>query len=163
VAQRLSRIIAALHLAKLVCEAVGLPQPQCDPLQYACDCASQGGAEADLPADALRAVFSIAASRPTSFYGRHETTELDVPKVPSQGWLGVWLKGQHWQHIDLRTDVVRRILKTEGFDKGILDRWLERGWLQPAPSMGKRAKVRLDGAIINVYRISRAAIDEVIG
>jgi hypothetical protein len=163
VAQRLSRIIAALHLAKLVCESVGLPEPRCAPLRYAYDCAMLGGTEADLPADALRAVFSVAASRPTSFYGRHETTELDVPKVPAQGWMGVWLKGEHWQHIDLRTDVVRRILKAEGFDRGIPDRWLERGWLQPAAGMGKRAKVRLDGAAVNVYRFSRAAIDEVVG
>ena len=136
---------------------------QCNPLEYACECATRGGFEADLPADALRAIFSVAASRPTSFFGRHETTQDGVPKVPSQGWLGVWFQGQHWQHIDLRTDIVRRILKDEGFDRGVIDRWLERGWLQPAPSMGKRAKVRLDGALVNVYRFSRAAIDEVVG
>ena len=163
VAQRLSRIIAALHVAKLVCEAVGLPAPRCEPLRYACECAMQGGNEADLPADALRAVFSVAASRPTSFFGRHETTQDGVPKVPSQGWMGVWQPGDNWQVINLRTNVVRQILKAEGFDRGIPDRWLERGWLQPVAGMGKRAKIRLDGANVNVYRFSRAAIDEVVG
>jgi hypothetical protein len=163
VGQRLSRIIAALQLAKRVSEAVGLPVASCDPLSYARACACEGNVEADLPADALRAVYDVAASRPTHLFGRHETDQHDCAKVPPQGWLGLWSKRDNWTHLNMRTAAVRKILKAEGFDPGILDRWTERGWLEPAPSMGNRAKLVLDGAYVNVYRIKRSAIDEVVG
>jgi len=163
VGQRLSRIIAALQLAKRVAEAVGLPVASCDPLSYARACACEGNVEADLPADALRALHSIAASRPTHFYGRHESTQDGAPKVPPQGWLGVWAREATWTVLDVRPDVVRRILKAEGYDAGVLERWRERGWLQTAAGMGLRSKARLDGSAVNVYRITRAAIEEVVG
>lgn len=163
VAQRLSRIVAALHLAKQVVEAVGCPAPPCDVLGYARSCALGGSVDADLPADALRAVYDVAASRPTHLFGRHETSQDNTPRVPPQGWLGTWDKRESWTHLNIRTSVVRRVLKDRGFDPGVLDRWAERGWLECQGTMGLRAKVRLDGSNANVYRIRRQAIDEVVG
>ena len=163
VPRRLSRIVAALHLSQWIAQEVGLPEPECDPMAYARQCAAAGGADADQPAEALRAVYDLAASKPTSFWGRHETSRDDgTPRVPLQGWLGVWNSGDAWEHLDVRTTVVRKLLQASGYDVGVVDRWFERGWLEIHTGAGRRARVRLDGSVVNVYRFKRRAIEDVL-
>ena len=58
------RVLAALEVAKLVVEAVGCPVPACDPLLYARDCATGGGHDADVPAEALRAGKHVYVEKP---------------------------------------------------------------------------------------------------
>jgi hypothetical protein len=58
---------------------------------------------------------------------------------------------------------VKDLLERRGFDGGVIDRWHERGWLEPYKGRGFRAEARIDGAKANVYRFARAAIDEAVG
>jgi len=160
---RLARVVAALDLARCICEEVGLPAAPCAPLDLAADSACGAAADADMPAEALRAVYEEAVARPTSFWGRHEVTQGDEPKVPHTGWLGAWARGDRWTHLDIRTNVVRDALKRGGFDPGVVDRWRERGWLECHAGMKSRAKSWIDGANVNVYRLTRAGIDAALG
>jgi hypothetical protein len=159
VAGRLGRVVAALALAREIAEDAGLLAPDCDPIRFAAGCAVSGGHDSDIPAAALRAVYELAVSRPTSFWGRHESHPDDSPRVPVQGWLGRWSKADSWEALDVRPSVVRETLAREGFDLGVLDRWGERGWLSDASGKGRRVKTRVDGAVVGVYRFTRAAID----
>ena len=159
VAGRLGAIIAALDLARMICEDVGLPAPPdgVDPISYAADCAVHGGADADRPADALRAVYDLAVGRPTSFWGRHVVDADGTPRVPPGGWLGAWSAGSDWTHISFTTTALRETLSRAGYDSGIIDRWAERGWLDS--NSNRRARVRVDGALCWVYRVNRSAFE----
>lgn len=160
---RLARVVAALDLARALCESVGLPTAPCEPIRYAADCAYAGGTDADIPAEALRTVYEVAVARPTSFYGRHEVAPNDEARVPATGWLGAWQRGDAWTHLDVQSGVVRDELARGGFDPGVIDRWRERGWLVCHSGCGARAKARIDGSVASVYRFTRRAIESVLG
>ena len=161
VAGRLGAIVAALDLARMICEDVGIPSPPegVDPIAYAADCAAAGGRDADRPADALRAVYDLAISRPTAFYGRHAKDSDGSARVPSTGWLGAWNPSRDWSHISYTTTALREALTRAGYDAGVLDRWAERGWLDG--TRGNRSRARIDSAAVWVYRISREAFESV--
>lgn len=159
VAGRLGSIVAALDLARMICEDVGLPAPPdgVDPISYAADCAAMGGRDADRPAEALRAAYDLAISRPTAFYGRHEKDNDGSARVPSTGWLGAWSPSRDWDHIAFTTTAMREVLGRAGFDAGIIDRWAERGWLDC--NHGRMYRVRLDGSRVYAYRVNRKAFE----
>lgn len=166
VAGRLGSIVALLDCAREVAEDAGLPAvPQgVDPIGRAFQAAIAGGADADQPAEALRALYDVATSSQGAFYGRHDRDDRDgTPRRPSGGWMGAWDPSDDWRHLAIICSRLREELTRAGFDGGILDRWAERGWLDPAAGMGLRAKVRVDGVPANVYRIRREAFREVLG
>ena len=162
VAGRLSRVVAALQVARMLCEEVGLPTPDCEPIMYAAECAKGGGQDADVPAAALRTIYELAVARPTSFWGRHEEGQDNEPRVPHQGWLGAWERGDGWAHLSVMSTQVTTWLERHGYDRGVIDRWAERGWLKVQASMGRRAKIRVDGSNVSVYCITREAVEAVM-
>lgn len=165
VAGRLGAVVALLDTARELAEAVGLPAPPkgLSPINRAWLAAVAGGEDADQPAEALRDLYGYAVAHPTSFWGRHESDpKTEEPRVPHSGWLGAWARGDGWTHIDVMPTTVRDLLVRGGFDSGTIDRWHERGWLVEHNGCGYRADVRIDGARTRVYRLSRAAIDEVM-
>ena len=164
VAGRLGAIVAAMDLARRICEDAGLPSPPdgVDPISTAADAAMEGGADADRPSEALRAVYELAVTRRTAFWGRHEVDQRDsVPKQPHGGWLGAWHKSDDWAHLDITPKALADLLNARGYDVGVIDRWSERGWLVASKGCNRRSKVRIDGSPVGVYRISREALDSV--
>ena len=158
--------MALLDTAREIAEQAGLPASPdgVDPITLAYDAAIRGGADADQPAEALRAVYDMATSRQGAFWGRHDRDPNDgTPRRPVGGWLGAWPSGEGWSHLSVICDRMRETLDRAGYDGGVLERWSERGWLDPHRGMGLRAKTRIDGAPANVYRIRRAAVVEVMG
>ena len=53
-------------------------------------------------------------------------------------------------------------LDRQGYDRGIIDRWRERGWLAPHAGRGNQARVRINGELVNAYRLTRRAIDALV-
>lgn len=166
VAVRLSRVVAALCLARLVCEEVGLPKPTCmqDPIDYAADAAGVGGGDADRPREAFALVYTEAVARSTFFFGRHVIEQDGTPKQPSGGWLGRWDKRDKWETLDVRPGWITELLERRGFDPGTIDRWVERGWIRTGT--GKRNRrtrsVRLDQGFARLISFERQAIEKEI-
>jgi hypothetical protein len=163
VAGRLAEPIALLALAAMVAEDAGLPAPPegVDPIRAAMDAAIEGGRDADRPAAALVDIVGGAFSTPTALYGRHEMIQ-GAPNVPSGGWIGAMVEGEHFYHVDLRCTWVKDQLIRRRYDvEGTISRWVERGWIDTGSGRGHQRTKRIDGLPHRVYRFKRAALRDV--
>jgi hypothetical protein len=158
VAGRLAEAVAVLEVARHVAEAVGLPPAPMDALTYAALAAQAGGADADQAAAALRAVYAEAVRHRPAWYGKHELRPDGSPIVPVRGWLGRW--NDEAGTLDVLPVVLTAMLERHGFDRGIVDRWLERGWLYQDKRTGP---VRVDGQPVRCVRLTDEAIAEAVG
>lgn len=163
VAQRLGGLLALLAVAQGVAESVGYPPAPrgCEPLKRAGRAIVAGGQDADRPLEALRAVYEHIAARQSSMWGRHAVGREGEPLTPSGGWLGAWPKDEarrsaSWG-LAVLPGVVDDVLAARGFDKGVVDRWRERGWLATSGT-SYRVPVRLDGARVRTMALTPAAM-----
>ena len=165
VAQRLGALLALLETAKSVAEAVGYPAPPAgvEPIRRAAEAVEVGGQSADRPLAALRAVYGYCAARSSHLWGRHIEDREGVPRCPSSGWLGVWPKpdaprrsSAWWMAVLPAT--VERVLSEGGYDPGVVDRWVERGWLARVGST-HRVRVRLDDVRARCLGFTPAALE----
>ena len=163
---RLAYVVAALMMGRMVAESAGLPAPPDDvnPIGMAQLAAIAAGGDADMPAAALMMVHSLAVAKMSAFWGRHESDRNDgSPREPGGGgWLGAWDRGDGWEYLSLRVEVMHEALDRQGYDRGIIDRWRERGWLAPHAGRGNQARVRINGELVNAYRLTRRAIDALV-
>lgn len=163
---RLAYVVAALMMGQAVAQAAGLPTPpeDLDPMDVAWKAAIAAGGDADMPAAALGMLHSLAVSRMSAFWGRHESDRNDgSPREPSGGWLGAWDRGEGWDYLSVRVEVLHDALDRHGYDRGIVDRWRERKWIAPHAGRGNQARVRINGELVNAYRLTREAIDALTG
>jgi len=162
--------LATLHVASTIVHELGVPFPDEDPMAFAIDAIYRIEADQDRPLAALIEVVSWCAANQGRFWGRHETTHGGAPIVPVKGWAGAWTRGEDWDYIALLPTTLREILEPIGYHaEEIIDRWSERGWLlgsvrkQQARNSSVKSKsevIRVHGAPMRVYRISRAVVDE---
>lgn len=168
VAGRLAAVVAAIDVAGDVVAAVGAPRPHEDPVELALQAARNSSQDADRPAAALRFLYELAVSSPTSFYGRHlvDTSQHGAgdPIVPHGGWAGRWDKGElEWHYIAFMPSWAKTRLDRAGFDvDGTLQRWKERGWLR-GKGRGRTMRVRIDGAFARCLCVKRDVVLEVAG
>ena len=149
-------------MGQAVAQTAGLPVPpdDVDPIGTASLAAIAAGGDADMPAAALMMAHSLAVAKMSAFWGRHESDRNDgSPREPGAGWMGAWDRGDGWGHLSYRVEVLHEALDRQGYDRGIIDRWRERGWIEPARGRGNRAQVRVNGERVDVYRLTRKAID----
>ncbi len=158
VAGRLGEAIAVLEVARVLCERAGLPSPQCRPLDAARAAAIAGGRDSDQPAAALRAVYSAAIRRPTAWWKRHTVRTVEhgkpEPVVPHGGWLGRWVDEDDWATLDVLPTVLDDLLRSHGYDAGVVDRWRERGWITHSR---RTQSIRIQGNVTKAVRLSRDA------
>lgn len=162
VAARLAGLLALLDVARTLVEAVGYP-PRSGVLERAVKAARQGARDSDRPLEALRAVIEHCAAHSTSFYGRHEVGKHDEVIVPVRGWMGAWprpddRRSAAWSIAILESSLLE-ILHRRGFDGGVIDRWVERGWLARDAGGSRRTRVRLDGTRVRAIAFSPAAVE----
>ena len=162
VAQRLGGLLALLTVAQEVAEAAGypVPPPGVDPIDRAAKAVRVGSEDADRPLAALRAVYEHCAARGTQCWGRHVEDRDGCPREPSGGWLGAWPKpearrGAGWA-LAVIPSVIDRVLTEGGFDRGVVERWRERGWIA-RQSSSYRVRVRVDTARVRCVGFTVAA------
>ena len=158
VSSRLGDAVAVLEAAKYAAEAAGLPAPSCNPIRVALDAARRGGEDADQPAEALRVVWAWCVQRQGDFFER--TPAVDQPAERGRQWLGRWEHGDTWAEVAIVPRAVREVLDRHGFDRGVVARWKERGWLTTDPSRRTRA-TRIGGVLVRCVVLSRDVISEV--
>jgi putative DNA primase/helicase len=158
VAGRLAEAVAVLEVARNVAEAVGLPAAPMDALTYAALAAKAGGIDADQAAGALRCVYAEAVRHRTAWWGKHEVSRDGSPVVPVRGWLGRW--SDEAGTLDLLPIALTAMLERHGYDRGIVDRWVERGWLHGGTRTGT---VRVDGQPVRCVRLTAEAIAAAVG
>ena len=164
VAQRLGGLLALLEAAQGIAQAVGYPSPPAgvEPLQRAATAVRAGGAEADRPLAALRAVYAYCAARSTHMWGRHVIDREGEAKAPPSGWLGMWPKpdaprrSAAWE-MGVLPATVDRVLADGGYDPGVVDRWIERGWLARTGTSA-RVRGRIDNARVRLLGFTPAAM-----
>lgn len=161
-ARRLAQYVALLDLtAKILHGPLKVPRPAVDPIAEVWRQVCSESTDADRPAEALRHVYEIAASRPTSWFGRHECDREETPRVPGGGWLGVWQSGDLWVRLAWISVSLRAELERAGHQPDqIFSQWARRGWLESTE--GRTTKiVRLDGLSARCVVIRRSALIEV--
>ena len=134
-----------------------------DIIDHLWDSSISGADEADRSKVALHSVYSWAVSNQTKFWHRHQKdTQNDIPREPFGGWAGSW-RESGWEYIAFKTEVVRKILKEEGFDtEAVLKTWKERDWLE-SDRTGRGKQVRIDNAVVYCYCIKRSVIKDILG
>ena len=162
VAARLAGLLALLDTARELVEGVGYPARP-DVMARAVAAARQGARDSDRPLEALRAVLEHCASHSTSFYGRHELGRKEEVVVPARGWLGAWprpgeRRSASWGVAILETALLD-ILQRRGFDAGVIDRWVERGWIARNAGGSRRTRVRIDGTRVRALAFTTEAVE----
>lgn len=163
VAGRAAQYVAGLEVAQELLHGVlGVPRPADDPLAHAWQAVCGACVEADRPSDALREVMSWATSQQARFYGRHVESKWS-DDVPHAGWLGAWVNGEAWEHLDVLPTELRRFLTAQGHDvEAVVRTWDDRGWLLRDGAHRCR-KVAVRGVKERCFVITRAACDQVQG
>ena len=164
-AGRLAQYVALLAtVADMVHSPDGLnvPRPAIDPIEHAWVMIRESTGDADQKVEALRAIYEAAATRPTSFYGRHSIDNQGGAMQPHQGWLGAWEPESTkapWAYIAWVPSKLRRALEDAGHAPGsILAEWKARGWLD-CDSDSNTRKTRIDGSRIRCHVIPRSAFE----
>jgi len=161
VAARLAGLVALLDVARDLVEAVGYPARP-GVMARAIQAARHGAREADRPLEALRAVLEHCAAHPSSFYGRHEMARDGSVIVPPRGWMGAWPDGSgrssSWS-VAVLERVLLDVLRARGFDPGVIDRWVERGWLARDAGGSRRCRVRIDRSRVRAVCFTDEALD----
>ena len=137
-----------------------------DPFAFLIECQEAAGRDADRPLAAFQDMLSWCAANSARFHGRHEVTGHGVSRVPMHGWAGRWSKDQDWDEIQITTLTMREVLKNLGHHPAeILNRWADRNWIIVNPDgKSKRSRpVRIEGAIMRCYCISREAMETCLG
>lgn len=132
---RLAEMLALLELGQEAAHVdLALPHPEIDPIrEVALVAVREGAADADRPADALRAVYAWAVAHSAEFFGRHRSEIRNgevIDLQPARGWAGVWRRAG-WVDIAFEPEALRRILAHQGgFSySDVVPRWNEREWL----------------------------------
>lgn len=115
--------------------------------------AIKGTDEADRALTALQYAYSYAVENQGKFWLRN--TQLNEP---SGGWLGSWDSADDWKYIAFTTTALRAFLAKQEFDvEAVLKTWKDRGWLE-TDKLGRGKQVRISGAVVNCYCVTRTAI-----
>lgn len=154
VARRLADAIAVLDVARRLCQNAGLPDCRVDVMAAACSMAMAAATQSDQPAAALRLVYEWCTQRQAQFCGRNPD------RIPSGGFLGRWEEGR-WDVLMVLPRVVDEVLAAHGFDAGVRQRWLERGWVDLDRNGCPTRRAMVGGARCRVLCLKRAALIEV--
>ena len=166
VARRHAAHLAALEIAAGITAQLGMASCDEDPFAFLIECQEAAGRDADRPLAAFQDMLSWCAANSARFHGRHEVTGHGVSRVPMHGWAGRWSKDQDWDEIQITTLTMREVLKNLGHHPAeILNRWADRNWIIVNPDgKSKRSRpVRIEGAIMRCYCISREAMETCLG
>lgn len=159
VARRQSSNLAVLDVTAKIAHSLGLPEPTVDPFMVLIETIDNMAEDADRPYSAMQDILSWCAVHQTRFWGRHDAS---TGYVSSMGWLGSWSRKIDWETIDIVSAHLRAVLIEHDYDPyEIIDRWLERGWLNRG---GKRTTrvIRIDGVQARCYSISRKIAKEMM-
>jgi hypothetical protein len=166
VARRHAAHLAALEIAAGITMQLGMTPCQEDPFAFLIECQEAAGRDADRPLAAFQDMLSWCAANAVRFHGRHEMSGHGHTRVPMHGWAGRWSKDQDWAEIQITTLTMREVLKNLGHHPAeILNRWAERNWIVVSPDGKSRRSrpVRIEGAIMRCYCISREAMETCLG
>jgi len=165
IARRVAKYVALLDtVAGMVHHPdwLNVPRPAKDPIAHVWANVCETTGDSDRQAEALRAIYEAAATRPTSFYGRHSIDNQGGAMQPHQGWLGAWEPESTkapWAYIAWVPSKLRRALEDAGHAPGsILAEWKARGWLD-CDSDSNTRKIRIDGSRIRCHVIPRSAFE----
>lgn len=123
VAGRLAALCAHLEAAAWVLHVkMGIEEPTCDPWKALQRAVIAGGRDSDRPAEALRMLYELAMAQSDCLWSPGR-------EAPGAQWIGSWNRTAMWSYLALRPQWVRERLDHADFDRGVIDRWIERGWL----------------------------------
>ena len=160
VGRRHASHLAAMSLAALIAEQVGLPKPKCDPFAHLLEAQARAAADADRPLAALQDVIGWCAGNQTRFYGRHAHDSGGGPREPNRGWAGAWDERVDWKHINIVSTELRGLLRDLDHEPDeIISRWLDRGWLDNGGGRNRTHPTRIGTAVARCYRLKREAVD----
>jgi len=160
VGRRHASHLAAMSVAALIAEQIGLPKPKCDPFSFLLESQAKASADADRPLAALQDVIGWCAAHQTRFYGRHDHNSAGNVSVPSRGWAGAWSEKPDWEAISILSTELRGLLQSWQHDPDeVVSRWLDRGWLERGNGRNRTHPTRIGEATARCYRIRREAVD----
>ena len=157
---RLSDYAAALDLARGICEALGVPAPTHDPLEYMVRAIRAGSDDSDRPLEALYQIIDWAGSNTRRFYQSRVSKSVNL-QPPALGWVGRWEDDKpEWGHLYVAREwAVTMLTKWGHSPPEILRRWKTRGWI--SFNKGSTTKtVRIEGHTVRCVAIKRDLIDE---
>lgn len=159
VGSRLAGCAAALELAAVIAEELGLPVPEPEPVAAVLRlCIRRGAMEADRPRAALVDLLSWVAANPGRVVGLKSREEEDPPG----GWLGKVDRDGGYSLVGV---FARERLEAMGHDVDNVTRaWALRGWLDGDSSSHTRPRViGPSGARTRCYVFTAAVVDAVMG
>jgi len=129
-AGRLAQYAAVVHLAGVIAhQALPLPWDFADPLLPLWYGIAAQVADAAPEIRAMQHVVSWAYSHSHSFHGRLPIDGISRPRPP-HAVSGRWDDGEDWRWIGFYPNVLREILRIEGYEyDAVLSGWMDRGWL----------------------------------
>lgn len=146
-----SRIAATMALLEMGARAahrtLGLREPDDGVpgvLDYAWSAAVRGVADVDRPLAALEATWRWAVAHSSEFWGHHERVRHGPPRQPPKGWAGAWDDTPTWDVLAFSPEALDRVLQFHGFEpSGILNSWMERGWLAGGSERDRPGYIRM--------------------
>jgi len=157
---RLSSYVAAIDLAKAVCETLGVPTPTVDPLSFLIQAVRDGAEDSDRARDAFVGVASWAALNRHRMWGSKAAMENGYP---GNGWAGRWDDvDPNWDAIDVDVHSTMSILDRYGYAYADVARqWKARGWLHSTQRDIPRSR-RIDGIPTLCVSLRRDVYEEII-
>ncbi len=164
---RMAAYVAILELTLEQLQAVGLPEPECDPIGAAWAAVLDGSREADRAAEALAKLQAWAAANQPRFWGRHEVdARTNVAVVPPGGFVGRWDRpaaGGSLSLVGFNREILERLLLDWRCDvHGVIEAWRQRGWLvgdRKGAEVALTKTTKIDGVSTRVIALKRAIFD----
>ena len=156
---RLSDYAAALDLARGVCEALGVPVPTNDPLEYLVRAIRSGSDDSDRPLEAMYQLLDWAGANTRRFYLSKVAKSVGL-QSPAQGWVGRWEDDKAWDHIYVTRDWAAAMLsRWDHSPVEIFRRWKMRGWTTCGQKRSTK-NARIEGHAVRCIAIRRSLIEE---
>ena len=127
VGARLSGYAALLSLAKSICEALGLPKPNIDPIETLLKSIRTGSVASDRASEALNQCISWCDGNAYRFIGTFENVQTKRQHENFGRWDS---QKSGYKGLYIRTNIIVGKLRDWGFDYDeIVPQWKSRGWL----------------------------------
>ncbi|MDP9439033.1 MAG: DUF927 domain-containing protein [Actinomycetota bacterium] len=169
VAVRMAEYFAAIDTAaQLAHEALDLPWPYSDPIDYLYDTLTAEASVADRAESAMRVALEHAASNQQAFWLRNKDDHEGHPRQPSGGWIGHWPEGDDFAHIGFIPSKLHEILQRHGHDdpQTLIRLWRDKGWLRMTQENGgkqRHTRIRIEGANTYVVAVDGGIARRILG
>lgn len=157
---RLAAYVACIDLAQAICEALGVPTPHEDPIQYLIQAIREGADDSDRARDAFLSAASWAALNRHRFY---KSLAAEKEGRAFGGYVGRWTDGDpNWTFIAFEKSELRKMLDSRSFNYDeVVPQWRARGWLRDT-QRGPTYNCSVEGVSVPCVCMRREIYEEIL-